>query len=67
MVAVCRSWFQLPPDGAKLQVVLADAAVEIRGPQWRGQVDALAVDLYDHDAAAPVLDSAEFYADCRAL
>ncbi len=67
VVAVCRSWFKLPPDGAKLQVVLADAAVEIRGPQWQGQVDALAVDLYDHDAAAPVLDSAEFYADCRAL
>ena len=30
-------------------------------------MDALAVDLYDHEAAAPVLDSAEFYADCRAL
>jgi spermidine synthase len=30
-------------------------------------VDALAVDLYDHEAAAPVLDSPEFYADCRAL
>ena len=30
-------------------------------------MDALAVDLYDHDAAAPVLDSADFYADCRAL
>ena len=25
------------------------------------------MDLYDHEAAAPVLDSAEFYADCRAL
>jgi spermidine synthase len=30
-------------------------------------VDALAVDLYDHEAAAPVLDSPDFYADCRAL
>jgi spermidine synthase len=30
-------------------------------------VDALCVDLYDHQAAAPVLDSADFYADCRAL
>ena len=26
-----------------------------------------AVDLYDHEAASPVLDSADFYADCRAL
>jgi len=63
VIAVCRSWFKLPP----LQVVLADAAEEIRREGWENQVDALAVDLYDHEAAAPVLDSAEFYADCRAL
>jgi spermidine synthase len=67
VVAVCRQWFKLPPDGPKLRVVLADAAVEIRNPMWLGTVDALAVDLYDHDAAAPVLDNAAFYADCRAL
>jgi spermidine synthase len=47
--------------------LLADAAEEIQKPEWLGTVDALAVDLYDHEAAAPVLDSAEFYADCRAL
>ena len=67
VLAVCRSWFKLPPDGPMLRVVLADAALEVRNPEWRGTVDALAVDLYDHNAAAPVLDSAEFYADCRAL
>ena len=65
--AVCRAWFKLPPDGPMQRVVLADAAQEIKKPEWRATVDALAVDLYDHDAAAPVLDSAEFYADCRAL
>ena len=67
VVAVCRQWFKLPPDGPKLRVVLADAAREIQNPMWLGTVDALAVDLYDHDAAAPVLDSPDFYADCRAL
>jgi len=67
VLVVCRQWFKLPPDGPRLQVVLADAAQEIRRPLWQGSVDALAVDLYDHEAAAPVLDSAEFYADCRAL
>ncbi len=67
VLAVCRSWFKLPPDGPTLRVVLADAADEIRKEEWRGTVDALAVDLYDHNAAAPVLDSADFYADCRAL
>ncbi len=67
VLAVCRQWFKLPPDGPKLRVVLADAAQEIKNPMWQGTVDALAVDLYDHEAAAPVLDSADFYADCRAL
>lgn len=67
VLAVCRSWFKLPPDSSTLQVVLADAALEIKKPRWQGTVDALAVDLYDHEAAAPVLDSAEFYADCRNL
>lgn len=63
----CRGWFHLPDDSAKLQVILADAAQEIKKPQWWGTVDALQVDLYDDEAAAPVLDSAEFYADCRRL
>ena len=67
VLAVCRQWFKLPPDGPKLRVVLADAAEEISNPMWQGTVDALAVDLYDHEAAAPVLDSPDFYADCRAL
>lgn len=66
VVAVCRGWFKLPPDSATLEVVLGDAAQEIRAPRWQGAVDALQVDLYDHEAAAPVLDSADFYADCRA-
>ena len=67
VLAACRGWFKLPADDVKLQVVIADAATEIRKPQWLGTVDALQVDLYDHEAAAPVLDSEAFYADCRAL
>ncbi|MFT4194432.1 MAG: spermidine synthase [Ottowia sp.] len=64
---VCRAWLRLPPDDERLRVVIADAAREIRREEWFGTVDALAVDLYDDEAAAPVLDSAEFYADCRRL
>ena len=67
VVAACRGWFKLPADDAKLSVVIGDAAVEVRNPAWQGSVDALQVDLYDHEAAAPVLDSEAFYADCRAL
>jgi spermidine synthase len=49
-----------------MQVVLGDAAKEIQKTQWLGAVDALQVDLYDEEAAAPVLDSVDFYRDCRA-
>lgn len=65
VVNICRSWFKLPHDNDMLEVVLGDASMEILKPRWQGAVDALQVDLYDHNAAAPVLDSQEFYADCR--
>lgn len=64
---VCRAWMRLPPEDERLRVVIADAAAEIQRDEWQATVDALAVDLYDHEAAAPVLDSADFYADCRRL
>ena len=67
VLVACRGWFKLPPDNTRMRVILADAAKEIRDPKWSGNVDALQVDLYDHDAAAPVLDSEAFYADCRRL
>jgi spermidine synthase len=67
VVAACRLWFKLPPDSSRLSVVLGDAAEVAAHEHWRGQIDALQVDLYDHEAAAPVLDSAAFYADCRQL
>ncbi len=67
VLVACRGWFKLPADNARMQVILADAAREIRDPKWWGTIDALQIDLYDHDAAAPVLDSKAFYADCRRL
>jgi spermidine synthase len=67
VLAACRGWFKLPADGPRLQVVLADASEEIQAPRWWGTVDALQVDLYDHEAAAPVLDSFPFYQHCRRL
>ena len=67
VILACRGWFKLPADNGRLQVVKADASVEIQNPKWWGTVDALQVDLYDDEAAAPVLDSEAFYADCRRL
>jgi spermidine synthase len=61
----CKGWFALPADNPRMQVVLADAAQEIKKQRWQGVVDLLHVDLYDEEAAAPVLDSADFYTDCR--
>ncbi len=65
-IAACRGWVELPPDNERLQVLQADAGRRFATRIGRGAVHALQVDLYDHEAAAPVLDSAEFYADCRA-
>ena len=67
VVAACRLWFKLPADDERLQVILGDAGEVAAHEHWRGQVDALQVDLYDEEAAAPVLDSKAFYADCRRL
>ena len=67
VLAVCRQWFKLPRDGDRLRVLLADAGQAIREPQHQGAYDAVQIDLYDHEAAAPVLDSADFYRDTRAL
>lgn len=67
VIAACRLWFKLPRDDLRLHVIEADAAAEIQQAQHQGTVDILHVDLYDHEAAAPVLDSAEFYVHCRSL
>ena len=61
VVAVNQSHFHLPRTA---EVVLGDAG------DWMAQAEAasvrlLHVDLYDHEADAPVLDSPAFYDACR--
>jgi spermidine synthase len=65
VIAACRLWFRLPEDSDQLAVLEMDAAAYVADPERRGSIDVLAVDLYDHEAASPVLDSAGFYRDCR--
>ena len=67
VIAACRLWFRLPDDGARLQVLQADAAAYAADASNADSVDVLCVDLYDHAAAGPVLDSSAFYRDCRRL
>ena len=65
VISACRMWFQLPADDARLRVVEADAGAWVRDAANLQSADVLSVDLYDHDAAAPVLDTDAFYAACR--
>jgi spermidine synthase len=46
-------------------LVEADAGDWVAQPAQRSMANVLNVDLYDHEAAAPVLDSAVFYRHCR--
>jgi spermidine synthase len=65
VIACCRRSFHLPADGPSLQVLNQDAAAWVRDSAHQGSVQLLHVDLYDQEAAAPVLDDARFYAACR--
>jgi spermidine synthase len=67
VIAACRLWFRLPADQSQLQVLNDDAARWAADPSNHGTVQVLNVDLYDHDAAAPVLNSEAFYRNCHAL
>ena len=67
VITACRMWFRLGADDARLRVVQDDAARWVADAAHAGTVDALSVDLYDHEAAAPALDDEVFYRRCRAV
>jgi spermidine synthase len=67
VITACRLWFHLPEDDSRLQVHEADAGRWVQDPAHLGSADVLSVDLYDHDAAAPVLDDDAFYEACRGV
>jgi len=64
VVDIGRAWFHLP---AEVAVVVADAGRWLHEQAEPQSVQLLHVDLYDHEAAAPVLDDEAFYADCRSV
>jgi len=67
VITACRMWFRLPDDGPTLKVIEGDAGRFAADAANAGTADALCVDLYDHEAASPVLDSQAFYEDCHRL
>jgi spermidine synthase len=64
VVDACRLWFRLPPASARFEVIVGDALDYAAAAGHRDTADVLCVDLYDHEAASPVLDSARFYRAC---
>jgi spermidine synthase len=63
VVTVNATWFRLPEQA---EVVRGDAADWLAQAEPSG-VRLLHVDLYDQEAAAPVLDDEAFYAGCRTV
>ncbi|MDP1902086.1 MAG: spermidine synthase [Rubrivivax sp.] len=63
VIAVNADWFHLPE---RAEVVRGDAA-DWLAQAVPGSVRLLHVDLYDQEAAAPVLDDEVFYGQCRAV
>jgi len=67
VILAAHRWFALPEPDAKLQVLCMDAGGFAADPANAGRAVVLHVDMYDEQAAAPALESAAFYADCRRL
>ena len=67
VIVACRAWFHLPEDDARLSIINDDAAHWVAQTEQLQSAQVLNVDLYDHDAASPVLDDEEFYANCHGL
>jgi spermidine synthase len=67
VIAAAHVWFHLPIGDERLQVLNRDAGEYVADPAAHGSADVLCVDLYDHQAASPVLDSEAFYKGCHDL
>ncbi|WP_431048209.1 spermidine synthase [Roseateles sp. L2-2] len=65
VISANRHWFHLPDDDERLRVLNEDAGVWVADAANWGSAQVLNVDLYDHEAAVPVLDDEAFYADCH--
>ena len=67
VIAASHVWFHVPRQAERLQVLEKNAADYVADPANHETVDVLCVDLYDHEAASPVLDGEEFYRGCERL
>jgi spermidine synthase len=65
VIEAAHRWFNLPQPDQRLDVVRADAGIYVARPRVKGRFGVVQVDLYDQDAAGPVLDSEDFYRHCH--
>jgi spermidine synthase len=67
VIDACRVWFHLPPNSSQLSVLEMNAADYVQDAHHAQSAQVVCVDLYDHEAASPVLDDATFYQACAQL
>jgi spermidine synthase len=65
VIAANHRWFKLPKRHDRLTIVTGDARAFVDDRAHAGCADVLCVDLYDQEAAAPVLDDEAFYVACK--
>jgi spermidine synthase len=63
VVAIARQSFGVPPDDARLRVIVADGAEHVQREDVR--TDAILVDGYEADRHVEEVSSPAFYAACR--
>jgi hypothetical protein len=67
VILAAHRWFALPEPAASCRCCARMPARMRPTPAHAGSAAVLHVDMYDEQAAAPALESAEFYAACRQL
>lgn len=65
VVQANHQWFRLPRESAQLRIVVGDARAWVNDEANLGCADVLCVDVYDQEAAQPVLDDEAFYRACH--
>ncbi len=64
VIAAARSWFGLPDNSARLEVILADGADHV--PKHPASCDALLLDAFDDGRSVRALSSERYYRACAA-
>jgi spermidine synthase len=64
---VCLSSFGLQAENERLKVIIEDAKTYVARTSLNKTIDVLQIDLYDRDAASPLLCSPDFYEHCQAI